>query len=349
MNLVVSSAPHIRSPRTTKHIMLDVLIALLPATAAGIVFFGWAAAVTVLLAVFSAALTEFVWYIVEHKIWRNGKETLRGFVKGFDYTSLVTGLLLALCLPASPDALYMPVLGAVFAVAVVKMLFGGTGKNIVNPAITGRIFLFISFTAMTVYPAANFMPLLDYNLSLTTGASTGASVSDALSTGATQLGNLLNGNALLSNLDLFLGTGVAGCIGETCKLALLVGYLYLCVRGVIKWYLPVLYIGVTGLFAVALEGFDFGYFLPSILSGGLFLGAIFMATDYVTSPKSKLGNIIYFIALGLLTAGLRKATGIEVVSFCILLMNFLVFLIDLAIKPRPFGYVRRKKTKEADK
>lgn len=193
MNLVVSSAPHIRSPRTTKHIMLDVLIALLPATAAGIVFFGWAAAVTVLLSVFSAALTEFVWYIVEHKIWRNGKETLRGFVKGFDFTSLVTGLLLALCLPASPDALYMPVLGVIFAVAVVKMLFGGTGKNIVNPAITGRIFLFISFTAMTVYPAANFMPLLDYNLSLTTGASTGAGVSDALSTGATQLGNLLNG------------------------------------------------------------------------------------------------------------------------------------------------------------
>ena len=118
MNLVVSSAPHIRSPRTTKHIMLDVLIALLPATVAGIVFFGWAAAVTVLLSVFSAALTEFVWYIVEHKIWRNGKETLRGFVKGFDFTSLVTGLLLALCLPASPDALYMPVLGAIFAVAV---------------------------------------------------------------------------------------------------------------------------------------------------------------------------------------------------------------------------------------
>ena len=117
----------------------------------------------------------------------------------------------------------------------------------------------------------------------------------------------------------------------------------------IKWYLPLLYIVVCGLFAVCLEGFDFTMFLPSILSGGLFLGAIFMATDYVTSPKSKLGNIIYFIALGLLTAGLRKATGIEVVSFCILLMNFLVFLIDLAIRPRPFGYVRQKKAKEAKK
>lgn len=345
MNLTLSAAPHIRSPRTTKHIMLDVLIALLPATAAGIVYFGWVAAVTVLLSMAAAALTEFCWYITEHKIWRNGRETAAAFFKQFDLTSLVTGLLLALCLPASREALYMPVLGAVFAVAVVKMLFGGTGKNIVNPAIAGRVFLFISFTAMTAYPAAHFAPLLGSDLSL----SAGASVTDALSTGATQLGNLLNEKPILSSLDLFLGTGVAGCIGETCKLALLVGYLYLCVRGVIKWYLPLLYLGTAGLFSVALEGFAFGYFLPSVLSGGLFLGAIFMATDYVTSPKSKLGNILYFVALGLLTAGLRKATGIEVVSFCILLMNFLVFLIDLAIKPRPFGYVRRKKTKEAKK
>lgn len=329
MNLVISAAPHIRAPRTTKHIMLDVLIALLPAAAAGIVYFGWAAAVTIVLAMASAFVTEFCWYIVEHKIWKNGKETIFAFFRAFDFTSLVTGLLLALCSPAAEDALYMPVLGAVFAVAVVKMLFGGTGKNIVNPAIAGRIFLFISFSAMVAYPAAAFGPLSENDL--------------ALSTGATQLGNLLNGDPTLSSLDLFLGTGVAGCIGETCKLALVVGYLYLCARGVIKWYLPLLYIGVTGLFAVALEAFDFAVFLPSVLSGGLFLGAIFMATDYVTSPKSKLGNIIYFIALGLLTAGLRKATGIEVVSFCILLMNFLVFLIDLAVKPRPFGYVRQKK------
>ena len=329
MNLVISAAPHIRAPRTTKHIMLDVLIALLPAAAAGIVYFGWAAAVTIVLAMASAFVTEFCWYTVEHKIWKNGKETFFAFFRAFDFTSLVTGLLLALCSPAAEDALYMPVLGAVFAVAVVKMLFGGTGKNIVNPAIAGRIFLFISFSAMVAYPAAAFGPLSENDL--------------ALSTGATQLGNLLNGDPTLSALDLFLGTGVAGCIGETCKLALVVGYLYLCARGVIKWYLPLLYIGVTGLFAVALEAFDFTVFLPSVLSGGLFLGAIFMATDYVTSPKSKLGNIIYFIALGLLTAGLRKATNIEVVSFCILLMNFLVFLIDLAVKPRPFGYVRQKK------
>lgn len=327
---ILSAAPHIRSRRTTKNIMLDVLIALLPATIAGIVYFGWQAAVIIVISLASAALTEFVWYIIEHKIWRNGQKTLKDFLAQFDFTSLVTGLLLALCLPANIEGWYMPLLGSIFAVGVVKMLFGGTGKNIVNPAIAGRIFLFISFTLMTVYPDANFGPLGERGL-------------EELMTGATSLTSGLKGGMMLSNLDLFLGTGVAGCIGETCKLALIVGYLYLCVRGVIKWYLPLLYIGFTGLFAVALEGFNFDYFLPSILSGGLILGACFMATDYVTTPKSKLGNIIYFIALGLLTAGLRKATGIEVVSFCILLMNFLVFLIDIIIKPRPFGYVRKKK------
>lgn len=327
---ILSAAPHIRSRRTTKNIMLDVLIALLPATIAGIVYFGWQAAVIIVISLASAALTEFVWYIIEHKIWKNGQKTLKDFLAQFDFTSLVTGLLLALCLPANIEGWYMPLLGSIFAVGVVKMLFGGTGKNIVNPAIAGRIFLFISFTLMTVYPDANFGPLGERGL-------------EELMTGATSLTSGLKGGMMLSNLDLFLGTGVAGCIGETCKLALIVGYLYLCVRGVIKWYLPLLYIGFTGLFAVALEGFNFDYFLPSILSGGLILGACFMATDYVTTPKSKLGNIIYFIALGLLTAGLRKATGIEVVSFCILLMNFLVFLIDIIIKPRPFGYVRKKK------
>lgn len=327
---ILSTAPHIRSRRTTKNIMLDVLIALLPATIAGIVYFGWQAAVIIVISLASAALTEFVWYIIEHKIWKNGQKTLKDFLAQFDFTSLVTGLLLALCLPANIEGWYMPLLGSIFAVGVVKMLFGGTGKNIVNPAIAGRIFLFISFTLMTVYPDANFGPLGERGL-------------EELMTGATSLTSGLKGGMMLSNLDLFLGTGVAGCIGETCKLALIVGYLYLCVRGVIKWYLPLLYIGFTGLFAVALEGFNFDYFLPSILSGGLILGACFMATDYVTTPKSKLGNIIYFIVLGLLTAGLRKATGIEVVSFCILLMNFLVFLIDIIIKPRPFGYVRKKK------
>ena len=334
MNLIVSPAPHIKTRRTTRTIMLDVLIALLPASAAGIVFFGWEAAVFIAISLAGAFLTELVWYLIQHKVWTDSG-MLKDFFRQFDLTSLVTGLLLALCLPVQIEAWYMPLLGSIFAVGVAKMLFGGTGKNIVNPALAGRIMLFISFTAMTMYPAANFGPI-----------ATDAANFDP-SAGSTQLGNFLSGQPMLSALDLFLGTGVAGCIGETCKLALLVGYLYLCVRGVIKWYLPLLYIAATGLFAMALEGgFGINLFAEAIFSGGLFLGAIFMATDYVTTPKTTLGNIIYFIALGLLTAGLRKAVGIEVVSFAIFLMNFVVFLLDLVIKPRPFGSVKTRRAKQ---
>ena len=334
MNLIVSPAPHIKTRRTTRTIMLNVLIALLPASAAGIVFFGWEAAVFIAISLAGAFLTELVWYLIQHKVWTDSG-ILKDFFRQFDFTSLVTGLLLALCLPAQIEAWYMPLIGSIFAVGVAKMLFGGTGKNIVNPALAGRIMLFISFTAMTMYPAANFGPI-----------ATDAANFDP-SAGSTQLGNFLSGQPMLSALDLFLGTGVAGCIGETCKLALLVGYLYLCVRGVIKWYLPLLYIVTTGLFAMALEGgFGINLFAEAIFSGGLFLGAIFMATDYVTTPKTTLGNIIYFIALGLFTAGLRKAVGIEVVSFAIFLMNFVVFLLDLVIRPRPFGSVKTRRAKQ---
>ena len=334
MNLIVSPAPHIKTRRTTRTIMLDVLIALLPASAAGIVFFGWEAAVFIAISLAGAFLTELVWYLIQHKVWKDSG-ILKDFFRQFDFTSLVTGLLLALCLPAQIEAWYMPLIGSIFAVGVAKMLFGGTGKNIVNPALAGRIMLFISFTAMTMYPAANFGPI-----------ATDAANFDP-SAGSTQLGTFLSGQPMLSALDLFLGTGVAGCIGETCKLALLVGYLYLCVRGVIKWYLPLLYIVTTGLFAMALEGgFGINLFAEAIFSGGLFLGAIFMATDYVTTPKTTLGNIIYFIALGLFTAGLRKAVGIEVVSFAIFFMNFVVFLLDLVIRPRPFGSVKTRRAKQ---
>ena len=334
MNLIVSPAPHIKTRRTTRTIMLDVLITLLPASAAGIVFFGWEAAVFIAISLAGAFLTELVWYLIQHKVWKDSG-ILKDFFRQFDFTSLVTGLLLALCLPAQIEAWYMPLIGSIFAVGVAKMLFGGTGKNIVNPALAGRIMLFISFTAMTMYPAANFGPI-----------ATDAANFDP-SAGSTQLGNFLSGQPMLSALDLFLGTGVAGCIGETCKLALLVGYLYLCVRGVIKWYLPLLYIAATGLFAMALEGgFGINLFAEAIFSGGLFLGAIFMATDYVTTPKTTLGNIIYFIALGLFTAGLRKAVGIEVVSFAIFFMNFVVFLLDLVIRPRPFGSIKTRRAKQ---
>lgn len=317
--IIVSDTPHVRSKLTTKRIMLDVIIAIVPALVAGIVFFGGRAAFNVVIAVVSCCLTEWIWLLVK-------KVPVKDIFKKFDFTSIVTGLLLALSLPPLDyKYFYIPLLSGIFAVGVVKMLFGGTGKNVVNPAVTGRVFAFISFLgAMTsgwIQPAFG-------------------SISGKVVTGATVLTDMLAGvRPTLSNLDLFLGTGVTGCIGETSKAAILVGYIYLVVRRVIKWQWPVIVVGVTGLVGVLLNGCDFTLFLPYILSGGLIYGAVFMATDYVTSPANNLARYIYYVLMGVIIALLRKGTGIETVSFAILLMNLIVPLLSLHVRPRPFGSV----------
>lgn len=323
-----SSSPHVKAKRTTKNIMIDVCIALLPATVMGIIYFGINALLIVLLALISAVASEFIYLLI-------AKKTFKEIVRQFDFTSCVTGLLVGLSI-GSQSPLYVPVLASVFAIVVVKMLFGGTGKNLVNPAVTGRIFAFMSFT--TLIASGWLAPSIGAKFS---------SASFTPTTGATVLTGMLADKTLpaISNLDLFFGTGVLGCIGETCKAALVLGFIYLVARKVISPLFPIIYVGVTGLFTVALNGFDFGYFLPSILSGGLIFGAIFMATDYVTTPNTLVGNIVYFIALGLVTAGLRAATGIEVVSFAILLMNLFVPLLDKFIIGKPFGFVKAKKQK----
>lgn len=321
--LVYSPSPHIKNPRTTKQIMIDVCIALLPAAIMGIVYFGLKALLLIVLSVVSAVLSEGVYLLCCGK-------TVKQIIKQFDFTSCVTGLLLGLTVGTNYPW-YSVVLGAIFSIVVVKMLFGGTGKNLVNPAITGRIFIFMSFQTVV---GKWLLPNIS---SLSNGS---------VETGATIIESLMNGNAVnLSNLDLLLGTGLPGCIGETCKIALIVGGIYLVIKKVINPLYPVIYVGVTGLFAVALKGFDFSFFLPSILSGGLIIGAIFMATDYTTTPNTKLGNIIYFIALGLVTAGLREATKMEVTSFAILLLNLIVPLIDKFIINKPFGYQKPVKAK----
>ena len=336
MKYLVSDSPHIRGKRTTRGIMLDVLIALLPATVVGCIYFGGAAVASIAISVVSAVAAEVVFRLIK-------RENIKDILLNFDLTSVVTGLLLALTLP-SQAPWYVPMLSSIFAIVVVKMLFGGTGKNLVNPAITGRVFAFIAFQSVMVSgwlaPSIGAISPVDAS-----GASGG------VSTGATQLTSMLGGNGLtVSDLDLFLGTGVAGCIGETCKLALLIGGIYLVVRRVIKWEYPVIYIVVTGLVACAI-GKDIGLFVPSILSGGLFLGAIFMATDYVTSPHTRVGNWIYMALLGVVTAALRAATKIEVVSFAILLMNLLVPMFNAYIRPRVFGapsFVKKLKVKLAE-
>ena len=320
--LTYSSSPHIKAPKTTKWIMINVCISLLPAIIAGIIFFGLKAYLLIALSVLTAFLSELLFLLIV-------KKPIKDILKEFDFTSIVTGLLVALSIGTNYP-IYSVVFGSAFAIIVVKMLFGGTGKNLVNPAVTGRIFIFISFQAMVT-------PWL-------------LPMASTPTTGATNL-ELLFGGSSMSILDLFLGTNLGGCIGETCKLAILIGGIYLAVLKIINIIYPLITIAVSGLFAVCLGGFDFSLFLPFTLSGGLIFGAIFMATDYTTTPNTKLGNIIYFIMLGLLVTGLRFATKNETISsaiketisFAILLMNLLVPLIDKFIIPKPFGYKKPKK------
>lgn len=378
-SVVITTPPHVKSKRTTRNIMLDVLIALAPAAICGIVYFLLDAFILEITCVAFAVIAEFVYFFIakgglnvrfadsesrelakkaaelkkagqpadeaeaQLKAKRAALRTAafaksRGvffsFLKQFDFTSVVTGLILALILP--PTTLwYQAAIGAAFAIIVVKMVFGGTGKNIANPAAVGRVFMFLSF-AITTYTAAHFGTIIEGSGdTLTTGATylSGAMLADKPDVGA------------MSLVDLFLGTGLAGCIGETCKLALIVGYIYLAVRRVIKWWQPLLYLVVLGLLTAALNA-DFAFFLPSILSGGAMFGAIFMFTDYVTSPKGVFAQIAYYAIAAILTAVLRHFTGIEVVSFVIVVMNLIVPLLDMWLIRRPFGYKREKKNKE---
>ncbi len=319
-----SHSPHIKSKRTTRWIMCQVIIALLPACIMGIVYFGLNAFLILLLSVLSANVSEIIFLLISGK-------NIKEIIKKLDGTSTITGLLVGMTIGTNYP-LYAPVLGSAFAIIVVKMLFGGTGKNLVNPAIVGRIFIFMSFQG--VIGEWLFPSISSLNGTVAT-------------TGATVLESLLKDGAFpsLSNWDLLLGTGLQGCIGETCKVAILVGAIYLAIIRVIDIRFPLIFICVTGLFSVVLNGFDFQYFLPSILSGGLILGAFFMATDYTTTPNTFWGNVVYFSLLGLLTAGLRQATKMEVVSFAILLMNLMLPFIDKFILNRPFGKSKTKKEK----
>ena len=324
--LIYSSSPHIKAQRTTRKIMIDVCIALLPATIIGIIYFGLYAALLVALSVISAVVGEYVYLLATGKSFKE-------INKQFDFSSVITGLLIGLTIGTNYP-FYAPIFGSLFAVIAVKMLFGGTGKNIVNPAIAGRVFIFISF--QWAVGAEWLVP------------SIGSIFGETVSTSATAVVDVSKGVVPnLSVLDMLLGTGMWGCIGETCKLALLAGGIYLACRRVINIVYPLIFIALAGLTTVIICGFDFSMFLPAILSGGLILGAIFMATDYTTTPNTKTGNIIYFVCLGILTAVLRYATKMETVSFAILLMNLTVPLIDKFILNKPFGYKKPKKAKEA--
>lgn len=301
--LHISVSPHIHGNKTTQNVMLDVIIALLPAAIAGVILFGLNALFVILTCVAVAVGCEALFNFIIKK-----KQTVD------DLSAVVTGLLLALNLPASVP-LWQAAVGTAFAVIMVKCLFGGLGKNIVNPAITGRVFMLIAFGSMT---AAVFPKGMD-------------SVS-----GATPLTDLAN-DQTVSLMDLFLGK-CGGALGETCALALLIGGIYLLVRRVITWHIPVAFIGVTFLLSLLFEGGSFEAALAWILSGGLFIGAFFMATDYVTSPSTAVGKLIFGALAGLITVMIRFWGGYpEGVSFAILLVNILNPYIDSLSVRKVFG------------
>lgn len=316
----VSASPHVRSKDSTKTIMRDVVIALLPACLAGIWVFKIEALLVLLTTSVTCLLTE---YIYERLMKRR--------ITTGDYSALVTGLLLGMNLPPSIP-LWIAVLGSVFAILVVKQLFGGLGQNFMNPALGARCFLMISFTgrmtSFTLDGVSSATPL-----AIIKNAGGSASVVDTLSENGTSL------------LNMFLGN-IGGTIGETSALAILIGAAYLFLRKIISWEIPVCYIGVFSIFMLIFggHGFDPIYLAAELCGGGLLLGAFFMATDYVTSPITKYGKIIFGICLGILTGIFRVYGGsAEGVSYAIIFCNLLVPLIEKVTIPKPFGYVKEKK------
>ena len=293
----VMVSPHIHSGKSTSGIMRDVLIALLPAVVAGTVIFGVRALLVIAVCVICSVGFEALFNLIAKK-----EQTIG------DLSAAVTGLLLALNLAADVP-LWQCALGSLFAIVIVKCLFGGIGQNVVNPAITARVFMLIAFSSIALpsYPVD--------------------SVATATPLAAEKMPSLLN---------LFIGN-YGGAIGETCTAALLLGGIYLLVRRVISWHVPVVLIGTVFVFSFLMEGFNIVEALSLILSGGLFIGAIFMATDYTTSPSTPWGKVIFGLGAGLLTGLIRYfGTYPEGVSFAILFMNILTPYISVWTRRKVF-------------
>jgi electron transport complex protein RnfD len=304
----VTSSPHVREKMDTQKIMLWVIISLLPATIFGIFNFGPRALWVVILSIISCVASEYVYDKIVHK-----KNTIS------DLSAVVTGLLLGLNLPHTVSW-FVPVLGGIFGIVVVKMLFGGLGQNFMNPALGARCFLLLSFTQQ--------MTSFSY---------------DGVTT-ATPLANLKAGQSV-DPVKMLLGTE-PGTIGETSVIALLIGAIILLLAGIIKIRIPATYLITFSIFVLLFggHGFDLTYLIEEICGGGLILGAFFMATDYVTSPITPNGQIIYGILLGVLT-GLFRIFGssAEGVSYAIIISNLIVPLIERVTVPTAFGIVKEKK------
>ena len=319
--LTISSSPHVHAPITTKTIMRDVLIALAPALIGSVVFFGFRALAVTLVSAAAAVFFEWLWC-----------RLMKCDDKTYDLSAVVTGVLLAfVCPPTIPY--WMIIIGDLFAIILVKMLFGGIGKNFVNPALAGRAFMFSWPAAMSNWVKVGF----ENSAGL-------LSTADAV-TAATPLSFMHQGNLHdVSVADAFLGN-VGGCIGETSALLLLIGFAYLLWRKVLTARIPLAYIGTVAVLAFLFpQGNDRVQWMAyQLFTGGLMLGAIFMATDYVTSPVTKLGQVVYGIGCGVLTVLIRYFGGYnEGVSYAILIMNCCVVLLDRIGRPTKFGAPKKE-------
>ncbi len=312
--LIVSSSPHITGDATTRRIMLDVIIALTPAALASIILFGFISAAIIVLSIIGAVASEFIC----RKIMKRNNTIS-------DLSAVVTGLLLALNLPAIPASLWMAPLGSAIAVTVVKQFFGGIGHNFANPAITGRIVLMMSF--------AGYMSQWPEPFAWLGGIDASAYATPLSHTGE-----------MPSITDMILGLR-GGCLGETCAIAIIIGLVYLCIRRVITPLIPVTFCGTTMLCCWLFSGFEVNP-INTLLTGGLLLGSVFMATDYVTSPTTRLGKVVFAIGCGLITALIRTFGALpEGVSFAILIMNILTPHIDNIFTVKPFGSVKKEASK----
>lgn len=314
--LTVSASPHFRSRQTARGIMLDVIIALLPSLVASYFIFGVRTVILASVSVVSCVAFEYISRVIMKRHNTIG-----------DLSAVVTGLLIAFNVPATLPV-WMVIVGDFFAIVIAKQFFGGIGENFVNPALIGRIVLMSSFPSkMGSFPE----PL----------------VSTVTLTSATPLASLKSGDLPEpSLLGMFLGVR-GGCLGEVCIAALLIGFVYLLIRKVISWHIPVFYIGTVAVIMLFAGKFDIQFVLYELMAGGLVLGAVYMATDYTTSPVSQRGKIIYAVGCGILTSLIRIFGNLpEGVSFSIIIMNILVPHIEHISTPKPFG--TPKKTKEAE-
>ena len=322
--LIVSSSPHERTKKETSYIMKQVVIALLPATLAALFFFRLSALNVIFFCVTGSVGAEFVCQKISKQ------ESTIG-----DFSAVVTGLLLAFNVPASLPW-WMCLLGAAFAIIVVKMVFGGIGNNFVNPALAARAFLLASFpVAMTLWTRTGVNWVSSGNID----AYTTATPLSFLKAGSNGVSSLADSGISISNM---LIGNIGGCIGETSAVLIILGGLYLMYKGIINYVIPTFYICTVAILMFILGGFNFTFVIYELLAGGLMLGAFFMLTDYTTSPMTKKGQIIYAVLAGLITTVIRLYGGYpEGVSYSILLVNIMTPLIDKYTKTKVFGEVSK--------